>query len=184
MLAVGSFTQWGELSTDEWSRLIAGWTKPLTPPSLANGKVNGRLSLVPYETRCGELDATTSSRLLQVLGAVSDGDRIVGGADGVPVAVALLDSGAERLARAGNRLVSARARISEKAIDAEILGNWGEPDLVVACGPSTRSIPSLVWELAYSEIVYLECPWRDVDSRALDQAIRAFHNRNRRFGGV
>ena len=184
MLAAGSFTQWGDLSADDWAVHIAGWTRPLTPPSLVNAKVNGRLSLVPYEIGCGELDESSVQRLRHVLNASPEGDHLVGAVNGVPVSVALLDSGAERLARAGNRLVASRKRINEKSIDAELIGNWGEPDLVVACGPPNRSIPSLVWELAYSEIVYLGSPWRDVDSRALDQAIRAFHNRNRRFGGV
>ena len=59
-----------------------------------------------------------------------------------------------------------------------------EPDLIVVLGPSTRLPPSLVWELAYGELVFLPMVWRDLDSQHLVDAIADFAQRERRFGGL
>jgi undecaprenyl diphosphate synthase len=109
---------------------------------------------------------------------------LAGSLRGVPVRIDLIGSGLERLAATGRGLVAARTDIDEESIDEFMFGEIGEPDLVVACGPQSQSVPSLVWELAYSEIVYVDIPWRELSSAHLDYAIRDYHNRNRRFGGV
>ncbi len=58
-----------------------------------------------------------------------------------------------------------------------------EPDLIVILGPHDRLPPSLVWELAYGELVFLD---RDVPTELsgadLKAAIDSFHGRSRRFG--
>ena len=42
-----------------------------------------------------------------------------------------------------------------------------EPDLVVVLGPSTQLPPSLVWELAYAELVFIPVGWRELCGRHL-----------------
>ena len=59
-----------------------------------------------------------------------------------------------------------------------------EPDLIVVLGPSTRLPPSLVWELAYGELVFLPTGWADLDAQHLVDAIADFAQRQRRFGGL
>ena len=59
-----------------------------------------------------------------------------------------------------------------------------EPDLVVVLGPPTQLPPSLVWELAYAELVFLPVPWGELDVDDLSDAINDFANRRRRFGGL
>ncbi len=60
-----------------------------------------------------------------------------------------------------------------------------EPDLIVILGPHDRLPPSLVWELAYGELVFVD---RDVPTELsgadLQRAIETFHGRSRRFGGL
>jgi undecaprenyl diphosphate synthase len=41
-----------------------------------------------------------------------------------------------------------------------------------------------VWELAYSELVYIDVSWRDLAAVHLAEAIGAFQGRHRRFGGL
>ena len=43
----------------------------------------------------------------------------------------------------------------------------GEPDLVVVLGPSTQLPPSLVWELAYAELVFIPVAWSELGGRHL-----------------
>ena len=59
-----------------------------------------------------------------------------------------------------------------------------EPDLVVILGPPTRLPTSLVWELAYSELVFLDLGWASVAASDLELAVDDFTRRNRRFGGL
>lgn len=59
-----------------------------------------------------------------------------------------------------------------------------EPDLIVVLGESTRLPPSLVWELAYSELVFHPMRWRELSPDDLVDAIADFARRERRFGGL
>jgi undecaprenyl diphosphate synthase len=59
-----------------------------------------------------------------------------------------------------------------------------EPDLVVVLGPPTQLPPSLVWELAYAELVFVDVAWCDLLADHLAGAIHDFSNRRRRFGGL
>ena len=60
----------------------------------------------------------------------------------------------------------------------------GEPDLIVVLGESTRLPPSLVWELAYSELVFHPMRWDELSPDDLVEAIADFAHRQRRFGGL
>lgn len=59
-----------------------------------------------------------------------------------------------------------------------------EPDLVVVLGPPTQLPPSLVWELAYAELVFASVPWGDLCAEDLAAAVTDFSSRRRRFGGL
>jgi len=59
-----------------------------------------------------------------------------------------------------------------------------EPDLVVILGPSTQLPPSLVWELAYAELVFIDTTWDVMSADDLSLAVDDFANRRRRFGGL
>jgi undecaprenyl diphosphate synthase len=60
----------------------------------------------------------------------------------------------------------------------------GEPDLVIVLGNATDMPASLVWELAYAEIVFLDAPWTALDAEHIEMAIDDFARRDRRFGGI
>jgi undecaprenyl diphosphate synthase len=59
-----------------------------------------------------------------------------------------------------------------------------EPDLVIVLGNATEIPGSLVWELAYAEMVFLDTPWNALDAEHLEMAIDDFARRDRRFGGI
>ena len=59
-----------------------------------------------------------------------------------------------------------------------------EPDLIVVLGESTRLPPSLVWELAYGELVFHPMAWHELSPDHLLDAIADFARRQRRFGGL
>jgi hypothetical protein len=59
-----------------------------------------------------------------------------------------------------------------------------EPDLVLVLGPATRLPPSLVWELAYAELVFTEVAWGNLEAGHLVAAVAEYAGRRRRFGGL
>ena len=59
-----------------------------------------------------------------------------------------------------------------------------EPDLIVVLGEPTRLPPSLVWELAYGELVFRPMEWNELTNDHLVEAIADYARRERRFGGL
>lgn len=75
--------------------------------------------------------------------------------------------------------------IDEDTIDAVLYAPAdAEPDLILILGPLNRLPPSLVWELAYAELVYSDAPFADLSDNELIAAIDEFNSRIRRFGGL
>jgi undecaprenyl diphosphate synthase len=59
-----------------------------------------------------------------------------------------------------------------------------DPDLVIRTSGEHRISNFLLWELAYSELVFTDVLWPDFRRQHLFEAIRDFQQRERRFGGV
>lgn len=59
-----------------------------------------------------------------------------------------------------------------------------DPDLLIRTGGEMRISNFLLWQLAYTEMVFSDCLWPDFDEAALDAALAAFADRERRFGDV
>lgn len=59
-----------------------------------------------------------------------------------------------------------------------------DPDLAIIAGPDTELPSTLVWELAYCELVYVDATWTELGGEHLHGAITEFAGRHRRFGGL
>jgi undecaprenyl diphosphate synthase len=59
-----------------------------------------------------------------------------------------------------------------------------EADLVLILGSPDRIPDSMVWELAYSELVFIDIDWEQLNASHLELAIDDFNRRHRRFGGL
>jgi undecaprenyl diphosphate synthase len=58
----------------------------------------------------------------------------------------------------------------------------GEPDLVIRTSGEHRLSNFLIWQTAYSELVFCEALWPDFALADLQEALREFEARQRRFG--
>lgn len=59
-----------------------------------------------------------------------------------------------------------------------------DPELVIRPSGELRTSNFLPWQTAYSEFVFMNVLWPDFEPKDLDAAIKEYHRRNRRFGGV
>ena len=77
------------------------------------------------------------------------------------------------------------AKIDEKAIAKRLYDpSMPDPDLVVRTSGEYRLSNFLLWEAAYSELVFTEVLWPDFRREHLFEAVREYQARDRRFGGL
>lgn len=58
-----------------------------------------------------------------------------------------------------------------------------EPDLLIRPGGELRISNFLLWQLAYTEFLFIDKYWPDFSEEDLLEAIQIFEQRNRKFGG-
>jgi undecaprenyl diphosphate synthase len=57
-----------------------------------------------------------------------------------------------------------------------------EPDLFIRTGGEVRVSNFLLWQIAYSELFFIDTLWPEFDESCLDEALRSYRGRQRRFG--
>ena len=76
------------------------------------------------------------------------------------------------------------------AITADLIGqnldapDLPDPDLIIRTSGEQRLSNFLLWQAAYSELVFVPTYWPDFDRAALEGAIAEYRRRERRFGGL
>lgn len=97
-----------------------------------------------------------------------------------------------------DEIVKAVKKISDKVVKDEIkledineqlisdnlyTQNEPDPDLIIRPGGELRVSNFLLWQLAYSEFLFIDKYWPDFSRKDLLKAIEVFEKRNRKFGG-
>lgn len=76
-------------------------------------------------------------------------------------------------------------KITEKTIEQHLYDpEMPDPDLMIRTSGECRLSNYLLWQLAYSELVFPEVLWPDFRREHLFDAVREYQDRARRFGGV
>jgi undecaprenyl diphosphate synthase len=112
--------------------------------------------------------------------------------DKLTLVVAFNYGARQEIARAAQRLASevAAGRLPAEAITAEaITANLDapdvpDPDLIIRTSGEQRLSNFLLWQAAYSELVFVPTYWPDFDRSTLEGAIAEYRRRERRFGGL
>jgi undecaprenyl diphosphate synthase len=100
--------------------------------------------------------------------------------------------GRDEIVRAARKLALEAAR-GEIDIDAITTDRFAasldtadipDPELVIRTSGELRLSNFLLWQAAYSELVFLPCYWPDFSREHFTDALRDFAGRERRFGGL
>ncbi len=76
-------------------------------------------------------------------------------------------------------------KVSEKTIRRYLYDpQMPDPDVMIRTSGEYRISNYLLWELAYSELIFTETLWPDFRRSDLFEAVREFQIRERRFGGL
>ena len=112
--------------------------------------------------------------------------------DKLTLVVAFNYGARQEIARAARRLAAevAAGRVAVAEVTADRLATYldapdlPDPDLIIRTSGEQRLSNFLLWQAAYSELVFVPVYWPDFDRATLEQAILEFRGRERRFGGL
>lgn len=189
VVAGGTPAQWAAMSTEEWTKRLE---------ALATGtKSSGAhwVTLLPHhgdELLADEM-ATYSKTLTSARKAVVENvghcERFVWRR--TPNHNIIIDPSSDGHRRFAAVVESMRkSGIDPESVDEDVLTKallapaTQDADLVVILGPPDRMPSSMVWELAYCEIVFIDLDWSAFTANHLELAIDDFNRRHRRFGGL
>jgi undecaprenyl diphosphate synthase len=111
---------------------------------------------------------------------------------GLVLVVAFNYGARQEIARAARRIARmvAAGTLGPDAVTADLIGqhldlpDLPEPDLIIRTSGEQRLSNFLLWQAAYSELVFLPIHWPDFDRAALETALAEYRRRERRFGGL
>ena len=123
---------------------------------------------------------------------LAEAETLTAGNTSLNLVIAFNYGGRDEIARAARRLAQAArdGSIHPDDICEETFGHFldtvdmPDPDIVIRTSGEMRLSNFLPWQSAYSELIFLPCYWPDFGRADLDEALKIFASRERRFGGV
>ena len=112
--------------------------------------------------------------------------------DGLNFTIALNYGGRDELRRAVSKIArdTKEGKILAEDIDEKLISSYldtcdmPDPDLLIRTSGELRLSNYLIWQLAYTEFYFTDVLWPDFSKKDLEDAIRYFNGRDRRYGGV
>ena len=105
---------------------------------------------------------------------------------GMIVNIALNYGGRDEILRAVNKIISAGIREVDiqTLSDCMYTGGLPDPDVIVRSSGEKRLSNFMLWQAAYSELVFVDELWPDFDSAVFDKIIEEYSKRDRRYGNI
>ncbi len=120
---------------------------------------------------------------------LDEAERLTSNNQGLRFLVAFNYGGRDEIARAVRRIAE-KGRVDPAEITPELISQYldtagvPDPDLIIRTSGELRLSNFLLWQSAYSELVFLPIYWPEFDRRAFEAALDDFRQRKRRYGGV
>ena len=93
--------------------------------------------------------------------------------------------GRDEILHAARECAAAGEEMTEENLERHLYSaGIPDPELIIRPGGELRLSNFLLWQCAYSEFYFCDTLWPAFGERDLDEAIVAFQQRDRRFGGV
>ena len=112
--------------------------------------------------------------------------------DGMVLNIAMNYGSRDEIVRAVKNICAdvKSGRVEESAIDESLFSDYlytagqPDPDLIIRPSGEYRISNFMLWQAAYTEFVIMNKLWPDFKKSDLDEALRIYSQRNRRYGGV
>ena len=114
------------------------------------------------------------------------------GNDKMTLCVALSYGSRQEIVQAARKIavLAKRGDIAPEDVDAKMLAGLlytkdiPDPDLVIRTSGEQRVSNYLLWQIAYAEFYFTDVLWPDFDRRCLEDIIKNFNARERRYGKI
>jgi undecaprenyl diphosphate synthase len=128
----------------------------------------------------------------EMLALIDEARELTRANTGLTLVIAFNYGSRAEIARAARRLAEevAQGRLDPEDITPERVagaldtGGLPDPDLLIRTSGEMRLSNFLLWQSAYTELVFLDAYWPDFGRELLDEAIAQYRARERRFGGL
>lgn len=112
--------------------------------------------------------------------------------DGMVLNIAMNYGSRDEIVRAVKNICAdvVKGEVSQDSIDEQLISDYlytsGQPvpDLIIRPSGEYRISNFMLWQCAYTEFVIMNKLWPDFKESDLDEALRIYSTRNRRYGGV
>tara|TARA_B110000967_G_scaffold181769_1_gene199209 strand:- start:9038 stop:9712 length:675 start_codon:yes stop_codon:yes gene_type:complete len=131
-------------------------------------KISGRLNKLPQgikETLTSAIKKTKNNNKLVINLAINYGSK-------------------KEIIDAVKKMKHSGKKISEKNLSDNLYLNLPFPDILIRTGGQQRLSNFMLWQLAYTEIFFLDKLWPDFSKKDLNKIINKYHTIKRNFGGV
>jgi undecaprenyl diphosphate synthase len=123
---------------------------------------------------------------------LAEAEELTRNNDGLTLVVAFNYGARQEITRAVRRIAARveAGHLKPADITVETVGGLldapdvPDPDLIIRTSGEQRLSNFLLWQSAYSELVFVPTYWPDFDRATLEAAIREYQQRERRFGGL
>ena len=131
----------------------------------------------------GRRDGKVPKRIVK---RMEEAEKLTKSNTGLTFTVAFNYGGRAEIVDAVQKVIdSGVKKVTEKTIEKNLYNpEMPDPDLVIRTSGESRVSNFLLWELAYSELVFSDTLWPDFSRKDLFNAIKEFQDRDRRFGGL
>ena len=127
-----------------------------------------------------------------IIGLIEEAERTTAGNSGLTLVLALSYGGRQEIAAAVQAIArdAANKRLDPSEIGVDMVRRYlltadiPDPDLLIRTSGEQRISNFLLWQVAYTEFVFLDTLWPDFSSEDLRRAICEFNSRERRYGAA
>jgi len=127
-----------------------------------------------------------------IRGLLEEAEALTTRNDALTLVIAFNYGGRDEIARAARKLAqrAMRGEIGPEDINVDVFASSldtagiPDPELVIRTSGELRLSNFLLWQAAYSELVFQPCYWPDFGPEQLAEALHIFNQRERRFGGL
>ena len=127
-----------------------------------------------------------------IINLIEEAEQLTAGNGALAMVIALNYGGRDEIVRAARRLAEevAGGRIGTEDITDELFARYLEtagipnPDLLIRTSGEQRLSNFLLWQAAYTELVFTDICWPDFTKEHLEAAIHEYHQRDRRYGAA
>ncbi|MCB1782895.1 MAG: isoprenyl transferase [Alphaproteobacteria bacterium] len=173
------------------------WSRP-------ESEITELMKLLRYYLRAETAELHKSNVRLRVIGErsafdddivqlIENAEKLTENNNGITVIIALNYGGRADIAQAARQLLLKATskggvpamKDMEKAISANLMtAGIPDPDLLIRTSGEKRISNFLLWQCAYTEMVFTPALWPDFDANHFDKALAEYAARDRRFGAL